>query len=429
VAKIKVENPVVELDGDEMTRVIWAFIKEKLILPYLDVDLRYFDLGIESRDASSDQVTVDAANAISEHGVGVKCATITPDEARVQEFGLKQMYRSPNGTIRNILGGVIFREPIVIANVPRLVPTWTKPIIVGRHAFGDQYRAEDIVVPGKGKLTLRFQPEDGGEPIEVDVFDFPDSGVALAMYNLDGSIRDFARASLRYGLDRGYPVYMSTKNTILKRYDGRFKDLFQEVFDAEFAADFEAAGLTYEHRLIDDMVAAVLKWEGGYVWACKNYDGDVQSDTVAQGFGSLGLMTSVLMTPDGKTVEAEAAHGTVTRHFRRHQAGEETSTNPIASIFAWTRALAARGRMDETPAVTEFAETLERVCVETVESGKMTKDLALLIGPGQEFQSTEEFLGSVEQRLAQAMSQERSPGRRPDEHRSSDLQLKGSPSE
>ncbi|CAN5526059.1 NADP-dependent isocitrate dehydrogenase [soil metagenome] len=330
MAKIKVENPVVELDGDEMTRVIWAFIKEKLILPYLDVDLRYFDLGIESRDASSDQVTVDAANAISEHGVGVKCATITPDEARVQEFGLKQMYRSPNGTIRNILGGVIFREPIVIANVPRLVPTWTKPIIVGRHAFGDQYRAEDIVVPGKGKLTLRFQPEDGGEPIEVDVFDFPDSGVALAMYNLDGSIRDFARASLRYGLDRGYPVYMSTKNTILKRYDGRFKDLFQEVFDAEFAADFEAAGLTYEHRLIDDMVAAVLKWEGGYVWACKNYDGDVQSDTVAQGFGSLGLMTSVLMTPDGKTVEAEAAHGTVKRHFRRHQAGEETSTNPIA---------------------------------------------------------------------------------------------------
>ncbi len=403
MAKIKVEKPVVELDGDEMTRVIWAFIKERLILPSLDVDLRYFDLGIESRDASADQITVDAANAIAEHGVGVKCATITPDEARVEEFGLKDMYRSPNGTIRNILGGVIFREPIVISNIPRLVPTWTKPIIVGRHAFGDQYRAEDIVVPGRGKLTLHFQPEDGGEPIEVDVFDFPDAGVALAMYNLDGSIRDFARASFRYGLDRGFPVYMSTKNTILKRYDGRFKELFQEVFDAEFAADFEAAGLTYEHRLIDDMVAAVLKWEGGYVWACKNYDGDVQSDTVAQGFGSLGLMTSVLMTPDGETVEAEAAHGTVTRHFRRHQAGEETSTNPIASIFAWTRALAARGRMDQTPAVCEFAETLERACVETVESGRMTKDLALLVGPDQEFQSTQEFLGSVEERLQRAM--------------------------
>ncbi len=403
MAKIKVEKPVVELDGDEMTRVIWAFIKEKLILPYLDIDLRYFDLGIESRDATSDQITVDAANAIKEHGVGVKCATITPDEARVEEFGLKQMYRSPNGTIRNILGGVIFREPIVIANVPRLVPTWTKPIIVGRHAFGDQYRAEDIIVPGKGKLTLSFRPEDGGDPIEVDVFDFPGSGVALAMYNLDGSIRDFARASLRYGLDRGYPVYMSTKNTILKRYDGRFKDLFQEIFDAEFASDFEDAGLTYEHRLIDDMVAAALKWEGGYVWACKNYDGDVQSDTVAQGFGSLGLMTSVLMTPDGETVEAEAAHGTVTRHFRRHQAGEETSTNPIASIFAWTRALGARGRMDATPAVTDFAQTLERVCVETVESGRMTKDLALLVGPDQEFQTTEEFLGSVDEGLRHAI--------------------------
>jgi len=405
LAKIEVKNPIVELDGDEMTRVIWAFIKEKLILPYLDVDLKYFDLGIESRDATEDQITVDAANAIKEHGVGVKCATITPDEGRVEEFGLKEMYRSPNGTIRNILGGVIFREPIVISNIPRLVPSWTKPIIIGRHAFGDQYRAEDMLVPGKGKLTLTFTPEDGGEPIEINVFDFPDSGVALAMYNLDGSIRDFARASFRYGLDRGYPVYMSTKNTILKRYDGRFKDIFQEIFDAEFADDFEKAGLTYEHRLIDDMVAAAMKWEGGYVWACKNYDGDVQSDTVAQGFGSLGLMTSVLMTPDGKTVEAEAAHGTVTRHFRRHQAGEETSTNPIASIFAWTRALAARGRMDETPEVSEFAETLERVCVETVESGKMTKDLAALVGPDQDFQTTQDFLDSIDEALRKAMNQ------------------------
>jgi len=404
LAKIKVKNPVVELDGDEMTRVIWEFIKDKLILPYVDLELKYFDLGIESRDASDDQVTVDAANAIKEHGVGVKCATITPDEARVEEFGLKRMYRSPNGTIRNILGGVIFREPIVIDNIPRLVPTWTKPIIIGRHAFGDQYRAEDIVVPGKGKLTLNFQPEDGGDPIEVDVFDFPGSGVALAMYNLDDSIRDFARASFRYGLDRGYPVYMSTKNTILKAYDGRFKDLFQEIFDAEFASDFEKAGLTYEHRLIDDMVAAALKWEGGYLWACKNYDGDVQSDTVAQGFGSLGLMTSVLMTPDGKTVEAEAAHGTVTRHFRQHQQGKETSTNPIASIFAWTRALAARGRMDETPEVSEFAETLERVCVETVESGKMTKDLALLVGDDQEFQTTQEFLDAIDENLQKEMN-------------------------
>ncbi len=402
MAKIEVKNPIVELNGDEMTRVIWEFIKEKLILPYLDVDLKYFDLGIESRDATGDRITVDAANAIKEHGVGVKCATITPDEARVEEFGLKEMYRSPNGTIRNILGGVIFREPIVMSNVPRLVPSWTKPIIIGRHAFGDQYRAEDILVPGRGKLTLNFQPEDGSEPIEVDVFDFPGGGVALAMYNLDESIRDFARASLRYGLDRGFPVYMSTKNTILKRYDGRFKDLFQEVFDAEFRSDFEQAGLTYEHRLIDDMVAAVLKWEGGYVWACKNYDGDVQSDTVAQGFGSLGLMTSVLMTPDGKTVEAEAAHGTVTRHFRSHQQGEETSTNPIASIFAWTRALAARGRMDETPDVTAFAETLERVCVATVESGKMTKDLALLIGPDQAYETTQEFLASIDENLRTA---------------------------
>ena len=402
--KIKVENPIVELDGDEMTRIIWAFIKEKLILPYLDVDLKYYDLGIESRDATDDQITVDAANAIREYGVGVKCATITPDEARVEEFGLKRMYLSPNGTIRNILGGVIFREPIVISNIPRLVPTWTKPIVVGRHAFGDQYRATDFVVPGEGKLTMTFTPKDGSEPIEFDVFDFTGGGVALAMYNLDDSIRDFARASFRYGLDRDFPVYMSTKNTILKKYDGRFKDIFQEVFDTEFKQEFEAAGLTYEHRLIDDMVASALKWEGGYVWACKNYDGDVQSDTVAQGFGSLGLMTSVLMSPDGKTVEAEAAHGTVTRHYRRHQRGEETSTNPIASIFAWTRGLAARGRMDGTPEVTTFAETLERVCVETVESGKMTKDLALLIGPDQAYQTTQEFLDSIDENLKTAMA-------------------------
>jgi isocitrate dehydrogenase len=404
MTKIKVENPIVELDGDEMTRIIWAFIKEKLILPYLDVDLKYFDLGIESRDATDDQITVDAAEAIREFGVGVKCATITPDEARVEEFGLKRMYLSPNGTIRNILGGVIFREPIVISNIPRLVPTWTRPIVVGRHAFGDQYRATDFVVPGEGTLTMTFTPKDGSEPIEFDVFDFPGGGVALSMYNLDDSIRDFARASFRYGLERNFPVYMSTKNTILKRYDGRFKDIFQEVFDAEFRAEFEAAGLTYEHRLIDDMVASALKWEGGYVWACKNYDGDVQSDTVAQGFGSLGLMTSVLMSPDGKTVEAEAAHGTVTRHYRRHQKGEETSTNPIASIFAWTRGLAARGRMDGTPEVTEFAETLERVCVGTVESGRMTKDLALLIGPDQEYQTTQQFLDSIDENLKSAMA-------------------------
>jgi isocitrate dehydrogenase len=404
MAKIKVQNPVVELDGDEMTRIIWAFIKESLILPYLEIDLLYFDLGIESRDATEDQITVDAANAIKEHGVGVKCATITPDEARVEEFGLKRMYRSPNGTIRNILGGVIFREPIVISNIPRLVPGWTKPIIIGRHAFGDQYRATDTRIPGEGKLTLNFQPNDGGDPIELEVFDFPEGGgVAMAMYNLDESIRDFARASFRYGLDRGYPVYMSTKNTILKTYDGRFKDLFQEVFDTEFAEEFEARDLTYEHRLIDDMVAAALKWEGGYVWACKNYDGDVQSDTVAQGFGSLGLMTSVLMTSDGKTVEAEAAHGTVTRHFRQHQGGKPTSTNPIASIFAWTRALAARGRMDSTPEVIEFAETLERVCVETVESGRMTKDLALLVGDDQEFLTTQEFLDAIDQNLERAI--------------------------
>jgi isocitrate dehydrogenase len=402
--KIKVRNPIVELDGDEMTRVIWSFIKEKLILPYLDVDLKYYDLGIESRDETEDQITVDAANAIKEHGVGVKCATITPDEARVEEFGLKKMYRSPNGTIRNILGGVIFREPIVIDNIPRLVPNWTKPIIVGRHAFGDQYRAEDTKIPGAGRLTLSWRPENGGDPIEIDVFDFPDSGVALAMYNLDGSIRDFARASFRYGLDRNYPVYMSTKNTILKVYDGRFKDLFQEIYDEEFKDEFEAAGLTYEHRLIDDMVAAALKWEGGYVWACKNYDGDVQSDTVAQGFGSLGLMTSVLMTPDGQTVEAEAAHGTVTRHFRRHQEGEETSTNPIASIFAWTRGLAHRGRMDDTPEVSEFAEKLEKVCVSTVESGKMTKDLALLVGEDQDFLNTQDFLDAIDDGLKKEMN-------------------------
>ena len=361
MAKIKVSNPVVELDGDEMTRIIWAFIKEQLILPYLDIDLHYYDLSIENRDATADQVTVDAANAIKQFGVGVKCATITPDEARVREFSLEEMYRSPNGTIRNILGGVIFREPIVIANIPRLVPGWTKPIVIGRHAFGDQYRATDLVVPGEGKLTLTFTPSNGDQPIELDVYDFPGSGVALSMYNLDSSIRDFARASLRYGLERGYPVYLSTKNTILKRYDGRFKDIFEEVYEEEFRSDFEQAGLTYEHRLIDDMVAAALKWEGGYVWACKNYDGDVQSDTVAQGFGSLGLMSSVLRTADGKTVEAEAAHGTVTRHYRMHQQGKPTSTNPIASIFAWTRGLAARGRMDDTPDVTHFAETLERV--------------------------------------------------------------------
>jgi len=404
MAKIKVKDPVVELDGDEMTRIIWQFIKDQLILPYLDVELKYYDLGIESRDKTDDQITVDAANAIKQYGVGVKCATITPDEARVEEFGLSRMYRSPNGTIRNILGGVIFREPIVISNIPRLVPGWTKPIIIGRHAFGDQYRAEDFVVPGEGNLTLTFTPKDGGEPIVRDIFDFPGGGVAMGMYNLDSSIRDFARASLRYGLDRGVPVYMSTKNTIMKAYDGRFKDLFQEVFDAEFKADFEKAGLTYEHRLIDDMVAAALKWEGGYVWACKNYDGDVQSDTVAQGFGSLGLMTSVLMTPDGNTVEAEAAHGTVTRHFRQHQQGKPTSTNPIASIFAWTRGLAARGRMDGTEDVTAFAETLERVCIQTVESGKMTKDLALLVGSDQEFQTTQEFLASIDENLKQEMN-------------------------
>jgi isocitrate dehydrogenase len=402
--KIKVHKPVVELDGDEMTRIIWSFIKEQLVLPYLDIDLKYYDLSIQSRDASEDRITVQAAEAIKLHGVGVKCATITPDEARVNEFGLGQMYRSPNGTVRNILGGVIFREPIVISNIPRLVPGWTKPIVIGRHAFGDQYRATDMLVAGEGKLTLIFTPKDGGEPIEQEVFDFTGPGIAMAMYNLDASIEDFARASMRYGLDRRYPVYLSTKNTILKRYDGRFKDIFAEIYESEFKADFEAAGITYEHRLIDDMVAASLKWEGGYVWACKNYDGDVQSDTVAQGFGSLGLMTSVLMSADGKTVEAEAAHGTVTRHYRQHQEGKPTSTNPIASIFAWTRALSARGRMDGTPKVSEFAQTLERVCIQTVESGKMTKDLALLVGPEQQWQSTQEFLASIDDNLKQEMS-------------------------
>ncbi|MEI7647088.1 MAG: NADP-dependent isocitrate dehydrogenase [Actinomycetes bacterium] len=404
MSKIKVKNPVVEMDGDEMTRIIWSFIKEQLILPYLDIDLKYFDLSIENRDATNDQVTIDSAEATKLYGVAVKCATITPDEERVEEFGLKKMWKSPNGTIRNILGGVIFREPIVISNIPRLVPGWTKPIIIGRHAFGDQYRATDTVIPGPGSLTLTYTPTDGGEPMELDVYDFPSGGVAMAMYNLDDSIRDFARASMRYGLDRGVPVYLSTKNTIMKAYDGRFKDLFAEVFDAEFKADFDKAGLTYEHRLIDDMVACAMKWEGGYVWACKNYDGDVQSDTVAQGFGSLGLMTSVLMTPDGKTVEAEAAHGTVTRHYRQHQQGKPTSTNPIASIFAWTRGLDYRGRMDGTPEVSEFAQTLERVCIETVESGKMTKDLALLISADQPFQTTQEFLASIDENLQKAMA-------------------------
>ncbi|MET9337209.1 NADP-dependent isocitrate dehydrogenase [Nonomuraea sp. NPDC003804] len=402
--KIKVEGPVVELDGDEMTRIIWQFIKDQLILPYLDVDLKYYDLGIEHRDATDDQVTIDAANAINKYGVGVKCATITPDEARVEEFGLKKMWKSPNGTIRNILGGVIFREPIIMSNVPRLVPGWTKPIVVGRHAFGDQYRATDLKIPGEGTLTLTFTPKDGTEPIELDVYDFPGSGVALAMYNLDESIRDFARASMRYGLARNYPVYLSTKNTILKAYDGRFKDIFAEVYEAEFKADFEKAGLTYEHRLIDDMVAAALKWEGGYVWAAKNYDGDVQSDTVAQGFGSLGLMTSVLMTPDGRTVEAEAAHGTVTRHYREHQKGNPTSTNPIASIFAWTRGLQHRGKLDNTPEVIDFAEKLERVCIETVESGQMTKDLALLVGGDAKWLTTQDFLAALDENLKKKMA-------------------------
>mgnify|MGYP000491083841 CR=1 FL=1 len=404
MAKIKVQGTVVELDGDEMTRIIWQFIKDQLILPYLDVDLEYYDLSIENRDATDDQVTIDSANAIKKHGVGVKCATITPDEARVEEFGLKKMWKSPNGTIRNILGGVIFREPIIISNVPRLVPHWTKPIVIGRHAFGDQYRATDLVIPGEGTLTLTYTPKDGSEPMELNVFDFPAGGVAMAMYNLDESIRDFARASFSYGLSRNYPVFMSTKNTILKAYDGRFKDIFQEIFDAEFKAQFDAAGITYEHRLIDDMVACALRWDGGYVWACKNYDGDVQSDTVAQGYGSLGLMTSVLMSPDGRTVEAEAAHGTVTRHYRQHQQGKPTSTNPIASIFAWTQGLAHRGKLDGTPEVTEFAQTLERVCIETVESGQMTKDLAILISKETPWLTTEEFLAAIDTNLQKAMS-------------------------
>lgn len=404
MSKTKVANPVVELDGDEMTRIIWAFIKDKLILPYLDIDLRYYDLGVESRDATDDQVTIDAANAIKEHGVGVKCATITPDEGRVEEFGLKQMWRSPNGTIRNILGGTVFRQPIICQNVPRLVPGWTRPIVIGRHAFGDQYRATDFKFPGAGTLTVRFVPEDGSAPIEHEVFQAPDAGVAMAMYNLDESIRGFARACMNYGLDLGWPVYLSTKNTILKVYDGRFMDVFQEVFDNEFADRFQAAGITYEHRLIDDMVACAMKWSGGFVWACKNYDGDVQSDTVAQGFGSLGLMTSILMTPDGKTVEAEAAHGTVTRHYRQHQEGKETSTNPIASIFAWTRGLAARGKFDGTPDVVRFAETLEKVCVDTIESGHMTKDLAILIGPDQNWMTTNRFLDRLDENLQAEMS-------------------------
>ena len=405
MSKIKVQNPVVELDGDEMTRIIWQFIKDRLIHPYLDINLEYYDLGIESRDATDDQITIDAANAIKEHGVGVKCATITPDEARVEEFGLKRMWVSPNGTIRNILGGVVFREPIIISNIPRLVPGWTKPIIIGRHAHGDQYRATNFKVSGPGTVTISFTPSDGAEPIEHTVVEMPeDGGVVMGMYNFNKSIEDFARASFSYGLQRDYPVYMSTKNTILKAYDGTFKDIFQDVFEREFKADFEAAGLTYEHRLIDDMVAAALKWEGGYVWACKNYDGDVQSDTVAQGFGSLGLMTSVLMTPDGKTVEAEAAHGTVTRHYRQHQQGKPTSTNPIASIFAWTGGLKHRGKLDGTPAVTSFAETLEQVCVETVEAGQMTKDLALLVGPDQAWLTTEEFLAALDDNLQQKMA-------------------------
>ncbi len=401
--KIKVANPVVELDGDEMTRIIWDWIKERLILPYLDIELKYYDLGMESRDQTDDQITIDAAEAIKRYGVGIKCATITPDEARVEEFGLKKMWRSPNGTIRNILGGTVFREPILCSNIPRLVPGWTKPIVIGRHAFGDQYRATDFVVPGKGKLTVRFEPEDGGAPIEYEVFDFPGGGVAMAMYNLDDSIRDFARACMSFALGRGWPLYMSTKNTILKAYDGRFKDLFAEIFESEYKAEFGAAGIIYEHRLIDDMVAAAMKWEGGYVWACKNYDGDVQSDTVAQGFGSLGLMTSVLATPDGTTIEAEAAHGTVTRHYRAYQRGEETSTNPIASIFAWTRGLGHRAKLDENDALARFAETLEQTCVATVEGGEMTKDLALLVPGKPQHLNSKDFLEAIARKLEAAM--------------------------
>jgi isocitrate dehydrogenase len=401
MAKIKVSGTVVELDGDEMTRIIWQFIKDKLILPYLDVNLEYYDLGIESRDATSDQITIDSANAIARHGVGVKCATITPDEARVEEFGLKEMWRSPNGTIRNILGGVIFREPIIISNIPRLVPGWTKPIIIGRHAHADQYKAQNFKVPGAGTVTISYQPDDGSKPMEFEVAKYPETGgVAMGMFNFNDSIVDFARASLNYGLQRGYPVYLSTKNTILKAYDGAFKDIFADIFEREFKADFDAKGLTYEHRLIDDMVAAAMKWEGGYVWACKNYDGDVQSDTVAQGFGSLGLMTSVLMTPDGKTVEAEAAHGTVTRHYRQHQQGKPTSTNPIASIYAWTGGLKHRGKLDGTPEVTAFADALEDVVIKTVESGRMTKDLALLVSPDQQWQTTEDFLATLDENLS-----------------------------
>ena len=406
MAKIKVKTPVVEIDGDEMTRIIWEWIRERLIKPYLDIDLEYYDLSVENRDATNDQVTIDSAHAIQKYGVGVKCATITPDEARVEEFNLKKMWKSPNGTIRNILGGVIFREPIVIQNVPRLIPGWTKPIVVGRHAFGDQYKATDFKVPGKGKLTMKWQGEDG-QVIEEEVFDFPSAGVAMGMYNLDESIRDFARASMNYGLGRKWPVYLSTKNTILKAYDGRFKDIFAEVFESEFKDSFEEAGIVYEHRLIDDMVASALKWHGEFVWACKNYDGDVQSDQVAQGFGSLGLMTSVLMTPDGKTIEAEAAHGTVTRHYRMHQQGKATSTNPIASIFAWTGGLKYRGKFDETPEVVRFAETLERVCVETVEGGQMTKDLAILVGPEQAWLTTEQFFEAIVKNLEGAMAEER----------------------
>jgi len=402
--KIKVVGTVVELDGDEMTRIIWSFIKDSLILPYLDINLEYYDLGIEYRDKTDDQVTIDSAHAIQKHGVGVKCATITPDEARVEEFKLKKMWKSPNGTIRNILGGVIFREPIIIKNVPRLIPHWSKPIVIGRHAFGDQYKATDFLVPSAGKLTVTFTPEDGSKPMEFNVFDFPSSGVAMAMYNLDDSIRDFARASFNYGLVRKYPVFLSTKNTILKAYDGRFKDIFAEVFEKEFKAEFDKNNLEYDHRLIDDMVATSLRWEGGYIWACKNYDGDVQSDTVAQGYGSLGLMTSVLMTPDGKTVEAEAAHGTVTRHYRDHQAGKATSTNPIASIFAWTQGLAHRAKLDNTPKVAEFAKTLERVCIQTVESGKMTKDLALLISKDAPWLNTQEFLAAIDDNLKKEMA-------------------------
>ena len=403
MSKIKVQGTVVELDGDEMTRIIWDFIKKQLILPYLDINLDYYDLGIQHRDATNDQVTIDSAHAIQKHGVGVKCATITPDEARVKEFNLKQMWKSPNGTIRNILGGVIFREPIIIKNVPRLVPHWSKPIVIGRHAFGDQYRATDFKVPGAGKLTVTFTPSDGSAPMEFNVFDFKSSGVAMAMYNLDESIRDFARASFNYGLARKYPVFLSTKNTILKAYDGRFKDIFAEVFEKEFKSEFDKLGLEYDHRLIDDMVATSLRWEGGYIWACKNYDGDVQSDTVAQGYGSLGLMTSVLMSPDGRTVEAEAAHGTVTRHYRDHQAGKATSTNPIASIFAWTQGLQHRAKLDNTPEVGKFASSLERVCIETVESGKMTKDLALLISNDAPWLNTQEFLAAIDENLQKAM--------------------------